>query len=171
MNYLVHAGTPFAKLFLASSIVIVALIAYSAATGPSDVIGEAFVKNEFPPPSIFPVFLKPITLIMILSVVAWYSLVEMVKPTVRAMAPSRRSLVVLLLLVIAVVSCYEVLFNFMLWGTMLGNQSPSSFNPDTVVNTFPSEMYKTNLVAATKFYFVVFACSLYGMVALRNSGA
>lgn len=171
MNYLVRPGRPFATLFLASSAAIVALVVYSAATDQTDVIGEALVNNELPPPDVFPVFLKPITLIMILAVVAWYSLVELVKPAVRALTPARRSAVLLLLLVTAVVSCYEVLFNFMLWGTMLGNQSPSNFDPDTVVNTFPSETYRTNLVAATKFYFVVFACSLYGIVALKNPGA
>ncbi|MEW5841580.1 hypothetical protein [Nitrososphaera sp.] len=166
----------FKVLFAASTALAFGVLAYSLAysyTTGNDVIGESLVDSEFPPPNVSPLFLKPVTWLMVLAVISWYSFVELVKERVQALGRTQRSVVLLLLLLAAVISLYEVLFNFMLWGVILVKQgaSSSSFNPDSVVNTFPTDAYKINLVAATKFYLTVLACSVYGLAVLHKKKA
>lgn len=172
LGYLISKRRPYYQLFIGSAALAFFILGYTLVLSyvqKVDVIGETLTDTEFPPPSTSPIFFKPITWLMILSIIGWFSFVEMVKDRVRSKEYGQRSIILLLLLLISIFSLYEVFFNFMIWGVILGHQDPAALDPDKAFNTFPTDKYKINLVVATKFYFTTFACSLYGLVVFFRS--
>jgi hypothetical protein len=135
----------------------------------NDIIGQTLVDSEFPPPSMSPLYMKPATWLMISVITAVYSLVQMSKERFRLLGSTARSVVLFLLFLTALVSFYEVMYNFMLWGSLMAaHDSSSQFNPDTIINSFPTDEYKINLVFATKMFVTCLGCSLYGFVVFRG---
>ncbi len=172
MGYLISKRRPYYQLFIGSVALAALILVYALVLSyvqKTDVIGESLIDTEFPPPSTSPIFFKPITWLMIVSIIGWFSLIEMVKDRVRSKEYGKRSIIMLVLLLISIFSLYEVFFNFMIWGVILGHQDPAALDPDKAFNAFPTDKYKINLVVATKFYFTAFACSLYGLVVLFRS--
>jgi hypothetical protein len=157
----------------ALTIAISSFAAYMYYSGQSDIVGQPLVDSEFPPQSISPIYLKPATWLMISTVISWYCILELVK---EKLAPDRKvknsrvvSALFAIMLVIAVVSFYEVLFNFFLWGSLMAiSDTPGSLNPDKLVNPYPPDGYKINLAVATKVGVTIFACSLYGIYVFKG---
>jgi hypothetical protein len=158
----------------AVSIALSSYAAYMYFSGRSEIIGEPLVNAEFPPQTVSPIYMKPVTWLMISSAVAWYSLLEVIKERVVAPNGSSRyprgvSLVLAILFLIALVSFYEVLFNFILWASLMAHVQPGEpFNPDTLVNPYPSDGYKVNLTFATKVGVSILGCSVYGIYVFKD---
>lgn len=158
-------------LLLISGTLIGLIMGYYAINSTEEsrgIIGLALVENEIPPPEIFPLFTKPITILLVLIIVFWFAIIGIVKDRVNSFGYSKRMLVRLLFLIASIASFYEVLFNFMLWSSLLTmgmiQDHASSFNPDTAVNVFPTDRYPVNMVFATKIAVVIFGCSMYALV-------
>jgi hypothetical protein len=172
LKVLVNRKQRYAAVSFAVSLVLIAVVAgyaivRSHLTG-NEVIGQTLVDSEFPSPGSLPFFLKPVTWLMILITISWFSFVEVIKDRVRAERGLVRSVISVSFLLVIIMSLYESLYNFMLWGAILANADPETFNPDKVVNPFPSGQYKTNLVFATKLFVTVLGCSVYGFYVLRE---
>ena len=134
------------------------------------ITGEVFVENEVPPPGIFPLFLKPVTILCVLIIISWYSFIELLRRRIYSLRPISKSVVKLILLLTAIISLYELLFNFMLWMLIISQQDGSTINPDRAVNVFPTDRYPINMVFATKIAVVIFGCSIYTIATFWNVG-
>jgi len=157
--------------FTISLLFIAIIVTYSllrAQVAGVDVIGQTLVDSEFPPPGLSPFYLKPATWLMILITIAWFSFIELIKDRVRRERGVVRSVISVSFLLAIILFLYEVAYNFMIWGVMLINSDGSSFHPDEIMNEFPSERYKVNLVFATKSFVTLLGCSLYGLYVLRE---
>lgn len=156
-------------VLLGSIAVIVFLVAYVAAngTGERGPVGEGFVSEELPPPGTFPYFLKPITWLMIAVFAGWFSFLELIKNRIRILDSTWRYFFAMVLFIIAAVSFYEILYNFMFWGVILSRQPLNALDPDSVANGFPSQLYQVNMVFATKVGVTIFACALYALSVVK----
>jgi hypothetical protein len=148
--------------------------AYMYFSGQSNIIGQPLVDTEFPPHTISPIYMKPVTWLMLTSAIAWYCILELVKekvvdPDGRLNSPRGVSLVLALLFLVAIVSFYEAIFNFILWGSLIAQFEPGEpFNPDKLVNPYPVDSYKVNLTFATKVGVTILGCSLYGIYVFKG---
>ena len=155
---------------LTGSVVAIAfLVAYVAVNGTGEgPVGEGFVDSELPPPGIFPYFLKPITWLMIVVFAGWFSFIELVKGYIRLLDGNWRFFYSMVLFIIAAISFYEILYNFMYWGAILSRQA--SVDPDSIANGFPSQLYQVNIVFATKVGVTIFACAVYALAVIKFPG-
>jgi hypothetical protein len=149
-------------------LIIVAYTTIEALDSGKGPIGQKLVDSEFPSPEASPFYLKPITWIMTLLVMAWYSFVEITKTAVWKLPQFAQSIIRGLLVLTIVLSLYEVMYNFMFWDVVLSRSDSSSFHPDSVVNNFPTDKYSMNLVFATKIFVTVLGCSAYALYAYRQ---
>ncbi len=178
LKVLVNRRQKYAAVTLIISLLLVTVIVTYAQLQSNllgiDVIGQTLVDSEFPSPSISSFYLKPATWLMIMIVIAWYSFIEIIKDRVRSEKGFARPVISIGLLLAIILCSYEVAYNFMIWGVMMINADETSFHPDEVVNVFPSDKYKTNLVFATKSFVTILGCGFYGFYVLRedrgNSG-
>jgi hypothetical protein len=151
---------------------VVAIIAYALLDSyykGDGIIGQTLVDSEFPPTSVSPFYLKPITWLMILIIISWYFFLELVKNRLTLLSSKSASLFSVAFLIITILSFYEVLYNFMIWAVLLVSAGSSAFDPDKVVNAFPSDKYKVNLVVATKIGVTIFGSAVYGFYVLREA--
>jgi hypothetical protein len=159
-------------VLLGSVAAIAFLVAYVMANGTGEgPVGQEFVNEELPPPGTFPYFLKPITWLMIVVFAGWFSFLELMKNQIKILENNWRYFYAMALFIIAAVSFYEILYNFMYWGVILSRQpAASALNPDSVANGFPSQLYQVNIVFATKVGVTIFACAMYALALLKFSG-
>jgi hypothetical protein len=153
------------------SIFFLTYVYYRDTQTDSKVIGEAFIDSEIPAQDSFPFFLKPVTWLMIFTISGWLSFLELVKNKIRSLGLNWRFLYVLLLFLIASLTFYEIMYNFMLWGSTLSRQAAQQANPDEAINSFPAERYQISLVFATKIGVLIFVCSLYALYVFREKAA
>lgn len=155
---------------LAGSLVAIAsLVVYVALNGTGEgPVGEEFVDSELPPSGTFPYFLKPITWLMMVVFAGWFSFIELVKGYIRLLDSNWRYFYSMVLFIIAAISFYEILYNFMYWGAILSQQAAP--DPDSIANGFPSQLYQVNIVFATKVGVAIFACAVYALAAIKSNG-
>lgn len=159
-------------VLVGSIVAIIFLVLYVVANGTGErPVGEQFVKEELPPPAMFPYFLKPITWLMITIFAGWFSFLELMKNRFRTIGHNWRYFYTLALFVIAAISFYEILYNFMYWGVVLSRQPSGLLSPDSVTNGFPSQLYQVNLVFATKVGVTIFACAMYALSVVKFSSS
>ncbi|HVX02944.1 MAG TPA: hypothetical protein VHA09_07290 [Nitrososphaera sp.] len=159
-------------VLLGSIAAIIFLVAYVAANGTGEgPVGEEFVSKELPPPGTFPYFLKPITWLMITIFAGWFSFLELVKHQIKILDGNWRYFYAMVLFIIAAISFYEILYNFMYWGVILSKQPINALNPDSVSNGYPSQLYQVNIVFATKVGVTIFACAMYALALVKFSGS
>ena len=157
-------------LSLSSTILIVSYGLAISAIRHDAIIGQSFIDTEIPPPTYSPIYFKPATLLMISSIILWYCIMEVSKAEIRRLSNAARSLYFLAAFLLAAVTLYELIYNFMLWSTILSSQSATSFNPDKATNAFPNDKYQVSLVFATKVGTTILVCSLYSLYLLREKG-
>jgi hypothetical protein len=157
---------------LAVSSFILVLIAIFYALNPREIVGDALVNTnngtplEVPPPSVFPFYVKPVTIFFVASIVFSYTLLSLASKAIENMIPRWiRSLLLLISVAVFAISVYEVLFNFSLWGSILVFNP----NPDLAVNSFPVGMWRTNLVFATKAYVTLLFVSYFASSTFKRS--
>jgi hypothetical protein len=157
-------------LMAVSGIILVA-IAILYALNPRDVVGDALVNNlngtpaEFPPPSISPFYVKPVTIMYVALVVFAFCFFSIVQKWLSNLSRGVRVFFLIAFFVVLAVSAYETFFNFVLWGSLLVTHP----NPDTVTNAYPVSSYRINLVFATKSFVALFFIALMGYLTLKKS--
>lgn len=159
-------------VLLAISGITLLLIAIFYALNPRSIVGSALVNTqsntpeEFPPPSSFPFYVKPVTIFFVACILFSYCFFALAGSTIESRVPRVVRAFLLVFSIIAfAISVYEVLFNFTLWGSML----VSNPNPDLAVNTYPVGIWQTNLVFATKSFVSLVFISYFALATLRRS--
>jgi hypothetical protein len=149
-----------------SGLTCIAVILYgvaSATVGAS--VGQNLVDVEFP----LPYFAKPISYFSIASVAFFYCSARLWEERMSMWSKTTLSFLQLFSFVVAFASAYEVLYNFMLWGSIFSAQVISeglkNANPSITVFGLPVTW---NLTFATKVFSSLFVISGYSAYFLRR---
>ncbi len=157
-------------LFAASGLILLVLAVFYA-LNPRGVIGDALVNTatgtpeELPPPGTFPFYVKPVTIFFIALVVFSYCFFALIRSRVEKVPRGVLALLLVLSVLALAVSAYETLFNFALWGSLMVSQG----NPDLIVNSYPVNSEKVNLVFATKSFVALLFVSYFSFAAIKDS--
>ncbi len=152
-----------------SGITILSSLAYGFATsalfasgGVLDV-GQTLVNVDFP----FPFFAKPVTYLSIACVTFFYTGLRLWQNKVAQWSQIKLASLQLIAIVMAFASAYEILYNFMLWGSFFSIQLfyNNAANPNFLSSPGPTPW---NLVFATKMFLALFAISAYSVYFLRR---
>jgi hypothetical protein len=150
----------------ASLLVIVAVFVYGvveAALNPGLAVGSVLVNVYWPFP---PYFAQPVTYFSVACVALFYSGMRLWEPRLAAWPRWLLSFLQLVGFVVAFSSAYEVLYNFMLWGSTYSIAcSHAACDPDVVISTYPVPW---NLVFATRAFSALFVISGYSVYVLRR---
>lgn len=128
-------------------------------------IGHMLVSSEV---HIIPglVYMKPITISVLLIVLGHLFGLEYIDVNVRLRRSSLHALTIISLFAMFV-SSYEVMYNFMLWGSLISSLSRNGaveHNIDMLVNPFPNPDMAWNLVFATKVFTTILFMSVVTLV-------
>ncbi len=163
----IHQG-----IVLISSFVILLISSYGIVaeiTGHIDIVGAVLVDVEFPPASVFPIYAKPVSYLMIAVLALTYSGFELARPHMLHFTKSHISFIKLLAFVGIALAAYEVFYNFAFWTAEIATNSLlGSLNPDVLINQFPNPKTPWNLVFATKLSTTVLAVGLYVFYVVRQ---
>lgn len=148
------------------------ILAYGAITAvlqhPAS-FGQTLVDTEFPPQNPLYISLKPISWLMILVFIAWYSFFRVFEERLTRVRASRLAIIELVFLLFALASLYEVFYNFTIWGVLMNaQQAGGQLNPDVLANNFPSPSHSYNLAFETKAFVAVLFCSIYGFFVIHG---
>lgn len=145
--------------------VIVAVVWYAALSSLTETlpqVGFALVNVEFPPPSISPVYMKPITYLYIASLAFLFSELELNKTRIVKFPPWAKNLCKFFAFMVAAVFFYEICYNFVLWGGEIAAALVfGQVTPDILANKYPALKEPWNLVFATKLWGVFFIAGIY----------
>ena len=127
-------------------------------------VGIQFVSSEWPDPSIFPVYAKPITWFAYFSFVYWAAGLESNRNHFLQLSSRVRNILFLFTALVAFASFYEIFYNFMVWLALIGStcQQITACNPDTIASIFDLKS-PLNLVFATKIVTTTFGLSMYSL--------
>lgn len=129
------------------------------------IIGEVLVETEFP----FHGMSKLVTYLMIVSVIGWYCVVRLGGDNVRNIPKWIKSILQLIVLVIAVVSLYEFVYNFIIWNSLItADAIKGQINIDTINIPYPNPKTPWNLVFATKMSLAAFLISAHGFYTMSK---
>jgi hypothetical protein len=129
------------------------------------VIGEVLVDTEFPLPGLA----KLVTYLMIVSVVSWYCVVRLGGDAVRSIPKWLKSILQLIVLVIAIVALYEFVYNFIVWNSLItadAIRGVLEFDEKNV--PYPNPETPWNLVFATKMSLAAFLISAHGFYTMSK---
>ena len=156
-------------VFYISAVIMAAITMYALyaslieylSTGKT-VIGDVLVTTEFPVKGLS----KLVTYLMIVSVLAWYCVTKLGGEKVKDVKPSVKAVIQLIVLVIAVVSLYEFVYNFVVWSSLITVDAMQGvMKLDTINVPYPNPKVPWNLVFATKMSLASIlnfsACFLY----------
>ncbi len=170
----ISARTVYLIVFYISAVLMTAITFYAlylsvveyTATGKI-VIGEILVKTEFP----FKGLSKLVTYLMIVSVISWYCVTKLGGEKVKEVSPALRSILQLIVLVIAIVSLYEFVYNFIVWSSLITiNALGGSINLDSISIPYPNPDTPWNLVFATKMSLAAFLISTHAFYIISMKG-
>ena len=123
------------------------------------VIGEVLVNTEFPIHGIS----KLVTYLMIVSVVGWYCVTRLGGEKVRNIPESMKLVLQLVVLAIAVISLYEFIYNFVIWGSLITDDAMKGIlKLDSINMPYPNPKTPWNLVFATKMSLAALIISAHG---------
>jgi len=157
---------PWSIVSWTAGLTALAFIVYyglQATTNPQ--IGIQFVSAEWPDPSIFPLYAKPITWFAYFSFVYWAAGLESNKEHFLRLSARARNMLFLVTALVAFASFYEIFYNFMVWlalEVLTTNCIPYPCNPDKVASIFDLNS-PLNLVFATKIVTTAFGLSMYSL--------
>jgi hypothetical protein len=163
----------FVVLVCSSLILVITSYGISATlTGHVNVVGATLVDFEFPPPSISPIYAKPISYLMVASLALAFSGLELAKPHMAKFTKSQLSLIRLFAFIGIVLAGYEVLYNFALWSAEIATSSLLGvLNPDVLLTpplVTANPRAPLNLVFATKISTTILAVSVYVFYVMRQ---
>jgi hypothetical protein len=129
------------------------------------VIGEVLVETDFP----FNGFAKLVTYLMIVSVVGWYCVVRIGGDKVVGIPKWLKAVLQLIVLVIAMVSLYEFVYNFIVWNSLItADALKGIIDFDGIEVNYPNPKTPWNLVFATKMSFAAFLISAHGFYTMSK---
>ncbi len=138
------------------------------------VIGEQLVDLpngkpfEIPPPSIFPFYVKPITILFASSIVFSFCLCALSERYIARHTPRLLRVLLLLLSVLLLgMGIYEIFFNFALWSAQMA--ANPGISPDLLVNIWPVNTVKNNLAYATKIAVLWTIVAFFAVMTFRAS--
>ena len=152
-------------VFYISAVIMAAITMYALyaslieylSTGKT-VIGDVLVTTEFPVKGLS----KLVTYLMIVSVLAWYCVTKLGGEKVKGVKPSVKAVLQLIVLVIAVVSLYEFVYNFVVWSSLITVDAMQGvMKLDTINVPYPNPKVPWNLVFATKMSLAAFLISAH----------
>jgi hypothetical protein len=154
------------RVIAAVSLAVIALIVvYAVITSLTQgvgIIGSNLVNIEFPPPTISPIYFKPITILYIAAALLLYTGLELGKERVRALSSAKKSLIKAFSFIVAVVFLFELAYNFVYWAGQIAAESiRGTLNPDLISNPFPSLQYQINVVFAARLFSIFFIAGFY----------
>jgi hypothetical protein len=129
------------------------------------VIGEVLVETEWPVNGLA----KLVTYLMIASVVGWYCVVKLGGDAVTDIPKWLKSVLQLIVLVIAIVALYEFVYNFIVWNSLItadAIQGVLDFDNKNV--EYPNPKTPWNLVFATKMSLAAFLISAHGFYTMSK---
>ena len=137
--------------------------------GHIDVVGATLVNVEVPPPSIFPLYVKPVSILMAAALGLTFSGFELVRPRMLRYSNTTYSFIKMVAFAGSALCAYEVMYNFAIWIAQLSTASLLGvLNPDILQNPFPNPLTPWNLVFATKLTTTVLAIGLYTFYFIRS---
>jgi hypothetical protein len=129
------------------------------------VIGEVLVNTEFPVHGIS----KLVTYLMIVSVVGWYCVTRLGGEKVRNIPESLKLVLQLVVLAIAVISLYEFIYNFVIWGSLITDDAMKGIlRLDSINMPYPNPKTPWNLVFATKMSLAALIISAHGFYVMSK---
>jgi hypothetical protein len=154
------------KFFAIASLVVMAIVLgyalISSLTQNITIVGENFVDVEFPPPSISPIYLKPITYLYVASLVFIYTTLELYRERIRNLPDWVVSVSRFFAFMVMVVFFFELAYNLVFWGGEIAAQAVlGHLNPDVIVNPFPELTHPWNVVFASKLWTVFLLAGAY----------
>jgi hypothetical protein len=154
------------KIFAIASFVVMAIVlgyaVISSLTQNITIVGQNFVDVEFPPPSISPIYLKPITYLYISSLVFVYTMLELNKEKIRRLPDWVINVSRFFAFLVMVVFFFELAYNLVFWGGEIAAQAVlGHLNPDIIVNPFPELTHPWNVVFASKLWTVFLIAGAY----------
>ena len=166
------AKTFFRVMAAGSLAIIVAILGYatySLLTQGIGVVGSSLVDVEFPPPSLFPVYAKPITLLYVCCLVFMYSELELVRDRAVKLQDGTIHVLRFLSFAVGAVAVFELAYNLIFWGGVLAAQAVlGHLSPDTIANPFPDLTHPINAVFATKVAAAVMIAAVYAFYYLTR---
>jgi len=156
-----------------SFIVIVSVTIYGTIESlyvSGEPVGEVWVNVYFPFP---PYFAQPVTYFSVACVTLFYSGLKVWEERISRWPSWLLMFLQLFGFIVAFSAAYEVMFNFMLWGSTysiacaqnLARNPPIPCSPDVLFSTYPSPW---NLVFATRAFSALFVISGYSVYFLRK---
>jgi hypothetical protein len=154
----------------ASLVIIAAVSVYGvvrSAYVPGEPIGKALVDVYFPFP---PYFAQPVTYFSVACVALFYSGLRLWEERISRWPNWFLMLLQLIGFVVAFSAAYEVMYNFMVWGSLFviaceKGVASVTCNPDTLSTVYPSQW---SLVFATRAFSALFAISGYSVYFFRK---
>ncbi len=113
------------------------------------VIGEVLVYTEFPIRG----FAKLVSYLMVASVVGWFCVIKLGRSKTENLSKTNRSILRLIALAIAVITFYELFYNFFIWNALMTVDALSGiFMIDLLNVPYPNPKTPWSLVFATKMF-------------------
>jgi hypothetical protein len=129
------------------------------------IIGEVLVDTEFP----FKGLAKLITYLMIVSVVSWYCVVRLGGDRVKGIPKWIKSILQLIVLIIAIVALYEFVYNFAVWNSLItADAIKGVLDFDDKSVPYPNPQTPWNLVFATKMSLAAFLIAAHGFYVMSK---
>jgi hypothetical protein len=151
-----------AFLSFAVTVFILAYWLVTVVTQGVGVIGSSLVDQEIPPPSLFPIYAKPVTLLYAASLTFMYTELEVIRERALRLANGTLQVFKLLAFFGAAIAFFELAYNFIFWGGELAAQAVlGHLSPDTIANPFPDLLHPINVVFATKIAAVALIAGVY----------
>ena len=129
------------------------------------VIGEVLVNTEFPAQG----FAKLVTYLMIVSVIGWYCVTRLGGEKVKDIPKSVKSILQLIVLVIAIIALYEFIYNFIIWSSLItADAMKGIIRLDDINLPYPNPKTPWNLVFATKMSLAAFLIAAHGFYTMSK---
>ncbi|MEM2761001.1 MAG: hypothetical protein QXU32_08395 [Nitrososphaerales archaeon] len=113
------------------------------------VIGEVLVNTEFPIEG----FAKLVSYLMVASVVGWFCVIKLGRSKTANISKTSKSLLRLIALAFAVITSYELFYNFFVWNALMTADALSGiFRIDVLNIPYPNPKTPWSLVFATKMF-------------------
>jgi hypothetical protein len=139
-----------------SGVVIAAILLYAfldSFTHPLQQVGLDLVNVEVPPPSMSPIYFKPMTIFYIAAALLLYSGLELNKEPLKGLSLAMKTTIKIFAFIVAVVFAFEVGFNFVYWAGQIAAESIlGNLRPDLISNPFPNLSTPINVLFATRLF-------------------
>jgi hypothetical protein len=113
------------------------------------VIGEVLVDTEFPMQN----FVKLVSYLMVASVVGWFCVMKLGRSKTENLSKTNKSIFRLIALLLAVITSYELFYNFFVWNALMTADALSGiFRIDVLNIPYPNPKTPWSLVFATKMF-------------------